>query len=219
MPTMLLIVLAIPITLIILSVIFRKQIRLKLLQMLHTKYSYEYVTQFKKYTNKSPFPYCFKDDILPYLRLINNKKKEILTIESAIPYKFENSDFGEIKEIVLKDQPKPDCFNIFRIGEAELRAYGFEENSFDTQLKTVFFFLGNSLVMGEYIMDSSNNIDNNKILATYISKDALEQIETKSKFLISCADNTSILYYDNGFTTTVRFVDLKNQQLMNIVNR
>lgn len=189
-----------------------------LLRIVHGKYSFEYVTQFKKYTNKSPFPYCFKDDILPYLRLTSNKNKKILTIETKKPCKFENSDFGEIKELVLKGRLKPDYFNIFRIGAAELRAYGYEEIRFNTQQKTVFFFLHNVLVMGEYIIDSSTKIDIVKVLGEYISKDDPERIEAQTKVLISCVNNTSILYHDNGFTTTIRFVDISNQKLMNIVN-
>lgn len=218
MPTIFIVVPAALIIIIIFCIIYRKQIRLKLLQLAHGKYSFEFVAQFKKYTNKSPFPYCFKDDILPYLRLINAKNKEIFTIESEIPCEFEDSNFGEIKELILKDRSHPDCFNIFRIEDAELRAYGYEENRYDAEYKTVFFFMHGMLAMGEYIFESSSKVDISKILGTYISTEGLEKVKSQSKFLISCANNTTILYYDNGFTTIIRFVDLNNKSLMKIIN-
>ena len=61
--------------------------------MKHGKYSYRFVKQFKKYANKSPFPYCFKDDILPYLRLSISKRDSAERLKSEHDILFENIPF------------------------------------------------------------------------------------------------------------------------------
>ena len=199
------------------GIIFRKQLKLKMIQIKHGRYSYEYVKQFKKYTNKSPFPYCFKDDILPYLRVANKKREIIKNFKSEKPCVFENTSFGKSKNEVLTGKADPDCFNIFKIKDAELRSYGYYKNQFGSEAKAVFFFFDKLFFMGEYIFENSRNIDKSVFLSDLISQNDLDQIQTLNQFYVSCRNNTSLFYYDNGFTITIRYSDLSNTNFREIM--
>ena len=199
------------------GIVFRKQLKLKIIQIKYGRYSYEFVKQFKKFTNKSPFPYCFKDDILPYLRLEQNIKVSVKNFKSGKPCVFESIPFGKFNYEVLAGKAYPECFNVFKIKNSELRSYGYYNNQFGSDAKAVFYFFDNIFFMGEYIFENSQNIDKSVFFKDLISQNDMEQIQILNQFIVLCENNTSIFYYDNGFTITIRYSDLSNTKFNEII--
>jgi len=200
----------------VLALIFRKFLKLLFLRIIFGKYSYEYVKQFKKYARKSPFPYCFKDDILPYLRLSRQRPESIKVFEIDKEIHFESIPFGLDEEKFFDNWKSPDCFNVFRINDMDLKAFGYLIDEFNLNTKAVFYFLDDIYTMGEYII---NNIKESDILN--VSKQILEKYEitpqkTLNRFFIE-SKNTSVYFYENGFSITIRFTDKTNDEFKVLV--
>ncbi|OQX75845.1 MAG: hypothetical protein B6D61_09710 [Bacteroidetes bacterium 4484_249] len=202
---------------ILLSVIFRKLIKLKLLQIKYGKYSYKYVSKFKKFTNKSPFPYCFKDDIMPYLRLMENKRENADIYFSEKNVLFEDTPLSIKANDLLKTRGEPDCFNIFKIKELELLAYGYRIEKFGTSTKAVFFFLKDEYVMGEYIIDDVSNVDINSVAEKILQNTGVSTENKSTLFYVDCKNKTSVFFYENGFSILIRYVNATIGQLNEIM--
>ena len=188
-----------------LAIIFRKQIKLYFIRMKHGKYSYQFVKQFKKYANKSPFPYCFKDDILPYLRLSISKRDTAEWLKSEDDILFENIPFLTPVQSIINHYGNPDCFNAFMLKGIELRVFGYNRILFGNQVKVAFYIVGNLFIMGEYIIDDLGGINLNEIAGQILN---LSKTETKNKtllFIIDDRQENSVLFYENGFSLLIRY--------------
>jgi hypothetical protein len=199
----------------LLSLIFRKFLKLNFTRLIYGKYSYEYVKLFKKYTRKSPFPYCFKDDILPYLRLSRNKPdvKLFMTDKDLL---FESVPFGIDDSQLLVAWKNPDCFNVFRINGVELKAYGYFIMEFDKKTKAVFYFLEDIFVMGEYIIEHVNEGDIARISAQLLQSFDISENRPYNRFFAENKE-TSVYFYENGFSVIVRFTDKLNKEFQELV--
>ncbi|MEZ5199505.1 MAG: hypothetical protein R2764_24910 [Bacteroidales bacterium] len=197
--------------LIILILVFRKPINLLIIRIRFGKFSYQFVKKFKKYANKSPYPYCFKDDIMPYLRLIVSKREVAEQFISEKEIHFENLDRSLTIDELIKKQGEPTCYNVFRIKNAELRAYGYTIHKFETNLKCVFFFLNGLFFMAEYLVDSIKEVDLNLVATSIFEQTEIKQTAPITNFVIDCKNNTSILFYENGFSLLIRYLDNNNQ--------
>ena len=196
---------------------FARQIRLALIGMRHGKYSYRYVRQFKKYANKSPFPYCFKDDIMPYLRLSGNKKENADLYTSEKKLCFEELPYHyPIKEIMNK-YGKLDCFNAFIIKGKELRAYGFKKSIFGARVNAIFFTIDDSFVMGEYIIDDLAAIDIRSFSKSIRSYYDVMSVNESLNYKIDGQENTSIYFYENGFSAIIRYSDNSNVSFQELI--
>lgn len=196
--------------------LFRKQVRLGLISIKHGKYSYKYVKQFKKYVNKSPFPYCFKDDIMPYLRLGNAKKdnvdhypSEMILFFEGIPY------YSSLKEIMEK-YGKPDCFNAFNIKNQELRAYGYNKSILGIPVKAVFFFIFESFVMGEYLIDDLTEGNIQSVSKSLMDKCGVIPRNDAMHYYID-GNETSVFFYENGFSGMIRYMNQANVTLHELI--
>ncbi len=200
-----------------LAIVFRKQIKLHFIRMKHGKYSYRFVKQFKKYANKSPFPYCFKDDILPYLRLSISKRDSAELLKSGHDILFENIPFLSPVQSIINHYGNPDCFNAFIVKGIELRVFGYNRILFGNQVKVAFFIVGNVLIMGEYIIDDLAGINLEEIAGQILN---LSKTETNNKtlhFIIDGKNENSILFYENGFSLLMRYQNQNDEILRNMM--
>ena len=188
-----------------LAIFFRKQITLYFIRLKHGKYSYQFVKQFKKYANKSPFPYCFKDDILPYLRLSISKRDSAERLKSEHEILFENIPFLTPVQSIINHYGNPNCFNAFIVKGIELRVFGYNRILFGNQIKVAFFIVGNVFIMGEYIIDDLAGINLEEIAGQILN---LSKTETNNKtlhFIIDGKNEKSVLFYENGFSLLIRY--------------
>jgi len=188
-----------------LAIFFRKQLKLYYIRMKHGKYSYQFVKQFKKYANKSPFPYCFKDDILPYLRLSISKRDSAERLKSEHDILFENIPFLTPVQSIINHYGNPNCFNAFIVKGIELRVFGYNRILFGNQVKVAFFIVENVFIMGEYIIDDLAGINLEEIAGQILN---LSKTETNNKtlhFIIDGKNENSVLFYENGFSLLIRY--------------
>jgi hypothetical protein len=201
----------------IILLFFSRQIKIWLISFRHGKYSYRYIQHFKKYANKSPYPYCFKDEILPYLQLSNFKKGNMDVYQSEKPLLFENIPYhlsvGEIKN----QYGRPDCFNAFIIKNKELRAYGYKKIFFGIEVKAVFFFTGDSFLMGEYIIEDLSVVDIVSFSRSIKIHYGVDADGETLLFKIVGKDDSSLFFYDNGFSVIVRYTYKSNVQFRELI--
>lgn len=212
------IVLVIVTLLIIYSIIFRKQLNLLIIRLRFGKFSYQFVSKFKKYANKSPFPYCFKDDIMPYLRLVKSKRENSPQFVSDRNVLFENLDYTLTIEELLKKQGDPSCFNVFRIKDVELKAFGYSIEKFETNVKAVFFFINEVYFMAEYLADNIKRINLDLITSQLFDQAGIKDKTINTNFIIDSKNNTTLLFYENGFSLLVRYLDKNNKEFTKIIN-
>jgi len=206
---------AVPVSVILL--IFQKQIRIALVRLKYGRYSYRYVNQFKKYANKSPFPYCFKDEIFSYLRLTSYKKAETVIYDSEKIILFEDVPTRLTFDAILRQYGKPDCFNAYQIQNKELRSWGYYKKLFGVEVQAVFFTLNENYVMGEYIIENSTAVDIDKFTAALKTKYGIVDTGQSSPFKIKGTETTSLLFYDNGFSALVRYYNMTDNGLMELI--
>ncbi len=202
---------------ILLSVIYYKQLKLHIIQVKYGKYSYAYIKQFKKFANKSPFPYCFKDDILPYLRLSLFKKDEVNIFASEKNLLFDGRKFHcQINEII-KDFGTPDCFNAFIIKGMELKAFGYSSEESGIRLNKIFFFTDNEFFMGEYHIDELNTYDSINIADKILEKFGIKEKNHATHFFVEDKNKNEILFYENGFSILIRFVNNSDAKFLELI--
>lgn len=206
------------ILIIILSIVFKKQLTLRIISIRYGKYSYPFVKKFKKFANKSPFPYCFKDDIMPYLRLVKSKKEKSAQYYSEKNVLFENLDYNLTIDELLKNQGEPTCFNIFQIKGSEIKAFGYTIEKFNVRVKAVFFFINGIYFMADYLADNIKELDLKKVAEFLFNQTDIKEYQFASSFVIDCNNHTSILFYENGFTLLVRYLNTNNKQFQEIIN-
>ncbi len=200
-----------------LLILFRKQIKLYFIRLKHGKFSYRFVKQFKKYANKSPFPYCFKDDILPYLRLSISRRDTAELLKSEHDILFENIPFLTPVESIINHYGNPDCFNVFMVKGIELRVFGYSRLLFGNEVKVAFFIVGNVFIMGEYIVDDLSGINLEEIAGHIVN---LAKTKTKNEtlhFMIDGQNDTSVLFYENGFSLLIRYQNRNDEILRNLM--
>jgi hypothetical protein len=204
--------------LIVFSVLmFPKQVKINLIRMKHGRYSYRYVKQFKKYANKSPFPYCFKDEIMPYLRLSSARRKNTLQLRSDMEILFEGTPYHTNLQDIIKRTEDPGCFNVFMIKNEELRAFGYQKQVFGCTVKAVYFFLGQTFVMGEYIIDDLSGVDIANIAKQLLIQTGTQTTDNLPNFIIDGENKTSVFFYENGFSLIIRYSDLSNDHFNELI--
>jgi len=196
---------------------FRKRIWITMIALQHGKYSYTYVKQFKKYANKSPFPYCFKDDIMPYLRLSMVKRDQAHHFESEKTLLFEDIPYNASLREIVKKYGKPDCFNTFKIKDNELYAYGYNKSVFNTPMKVVFFFIFESFVMGEYLIDDLQRVNIQELSKLFLHELGVISKNESLHYFIDGKNGTSVHFYENGFTAMVRYTNQTNDPVKELV--
>jgi len=201
----------------ILGISYRRAIRFKIIKLLHGKYSYDYVYNFKRLTNKSPYPYCIKDEILSYLQLAINKRSHAYHYTAGNTILFENLPFHTRLDKILKLYSEPDCFNAYLIKNFELKVFGFTKNNFNTSVNTVFYFFLNEMVMGEYIIASSKEITVESISRILLNREGVTSEKFSNHFFIDFEDKYSIYFYENGFYIIIRYIDWTNKLFFRLI--
>jgi hypothetical protein len=155
---------------------------------------------------------------MPYLRLTVSKREIAKQFISEKEIHFENLDRNLAIDELVKKQGEPTCYNIFRIKDAELRAYGYTIHKFETNLKCIFFFLNGVFFMAEYLVDNIKHLDLSLVAESIFEQTGIKQTAPTTSFVIDCKNNTSILFYENGFSLLIRYLDNNNQDFIEIIS-
>ena len=205
--------LGILILIIFLAYRFRKIIKLFAIRIAYGNYSYEYLNSYKRYFIKSPFQYCFRDDLVAHILFVLFKKEDVPTFRSHKDISFENTPFFINYKDFLKERGKPYCFNAFYIGqlEFEIKALGYQSMVAGSKAIIVFYFMNDVFFMGEYIFKNPKTN-----LKASIVDHFLEIREMKAdNFYIENTKNRIVHFLNTGFTIDIKYLNKEDQVIIN----
>ncbi|MEI7980857.1 MAG: hypothetical protein WCI71_04340 [Bacteroidota bacterium] len=122
-----------------------------------------------------------------------------------------NMDVGEIRFMspykqVRKIKGMPDCINVARMNNAKIKVVGYRENLYGTTLKSLYYFLNDHFVLGEYTISESLHLNPDPLL-NQLSAKYLKGITLKEDacYIIDPGGN-QINFENNGFSIWVRYL-------------
>ncbi len=212
--TMNILVYAVVILLIAVFIFFSyPKIKLFLIKTLYSKYSYRYLSTFKSFSNKSPFSYCIKDEviyhILPFLEIEKNAE----VYPSKHPISFGNIAFGTSYKKVIKEKKKPICFNAFRIMNYDFKIIGYKDVVLDMSTRILYYFVDNVFFMGEYVFKSPDDKKLEKILNAISEKYLAKPVKKSNRFYIEVNPVSKLFFRDNGFNILIAYANFEDEQV------
>jgi hypothetical protein len=210
-PQVLLILAGLLILSVVLLIWFYPLIHIVFTKVIFGKFSAKYIDIHKKYTGKSPYGYCIKDDFVNHIASFY-KINNIPVFESDKPVLFGQMPFGTTFKEVFKANPKPFCINSFRLEFFDLKMLGIRSEMFETEMKSYFYFINNILFMGEYTFKSPHDDKLNEV-AMIIRKKYLYGSQMDSlNFIIQGSNDVRLRFENTGFNLSVKYLDQSNQE-------
>lgn len=198
-----------------------RRINIWLIKTFYGKYSFRYVKYFKDHNMKGPFSPCLKDDFITHIVKFFDKPKNAREYKTNNNIKYSNVDFGTRYKKVKREKGNPDCFNVSKIlNDVELKIIGFRENMFNTNIKSVYYFLNGVFFLGEYMFSETarERIPEvaNVLCKKYTDKEAEEGVDN---FFIHDPHNTSIHFEDNGFNLSIKYFNTSNPAIHDLIEK
>lgn len=199
--------------LIILAYRFRKTLKLALVGGVYGKYSYEYLSTYKRFYIKSPFQYCIKDDFIAHIIYMLAKKENVPTFKSQHEIHFEKTPYFTRYRDFLKERGNPYCFNAFHFNQVgfEIKALGYKSTIAGSKAVLIFYFLNDSFFMGEYIFKKPKTDIKANIAGLFLETNDLEE----DNFYIENTKNRIIHFHNSGFTVDVKFLNREDEAVIN----
>lgn len=217
MPQTLLIILGIIVILIVVLIWFYPVFHILGAKLLFGKFSARYIEVHKKYTGKSPYGYCIKDDFVNHIASFYHKKVNYPVYRSQKPILYGKISYGaKFKEVFAANQ-KPFCVNSFRLDLFELKLLGYRSEMFDAEMKSYYFFIDNRLFMGEYTFKNPNE-EKLKEVAQIIHKKYIPGVAVDSmNFLIEGSNDAKLRFENTGFNLSLKYLDCSNQEINDLL--
>jgi hypothetical protein len=199
--------------LIVLGFRLRKAIILTFLKIIYGRYSYEFLSTYKRFFVRSPFQYCFRDDFIAHLLFVLSKKEEIPSYKSPKEIYFENTPYFINYKEFLKKKGTPYCFNafLFHQFDFEIKTLGYQENIAGSKAITLFYFMNDVFFMGEYIFKNPRTDIKSSLVNHFLGSTEV----TGDNFYIENTRNRIIHYQDTGFTVDIKYLNKEDESIIN----
>lgn len=199
--------------LLVLFIVFFKPIRLFLIKLFLTHYSFSYVRVFRKYFYKNPFVHCIKDSFEHRARHFHEHEKNSQFFTTKADISFNKIPFYTSFAKIKKIKQKPYCFNAYKLGKHYVKVIGYKESLAQLGCNVLFYFLDKKFFLGEYVFKDPTEKTVKNILTLlqdkYIDKKQdIVEIEN-SKFYITHDNGSRIFYRYNGFSVTISYINIK----------
>lgn len=195
--------------LVILLVFVRKRVfplfRLWFITLRYGKYSFEFLEFFKENDLRNPHNNCIKDEItlrfLPFFK----PAKNAVNYRTRTLIEFGDTAFMTMEKDLVKIKGTPECINIAKFNQSRVKVIGYHETLQGMKMKSLFYFIDNLLVMGEYLFTDLVKVKPAH-LSAIISAKYLENKELLADTIYLADPNGNILFYDyNGFSVCMRY--------------
>ena len=181
-------------------------VRLWYITLRYGRYSHEFLTFFKDNNLRSPFNGCIKDEIsmhpLVFYRRINDSQE--FRTNTAI-------DYGPIPYMtnyreILKKKGTPNCMKVSTVIENRFMVIGYNESLQGLKMKSMYFFLNDRFIMGEFLFSDLMRAKPSKLAGTLFSK-YLNSIQAeKDVFYITDVKGNQLNYENNGFSVSIKYL-------------
>jgi hypothetical protein len=171
------------------------------------RYSARYVRTVKKYTGKSPYPYCIKDDFINHIAGFFMQSEYLKQFETEQSISFVNTDYGQKFRAFLRRNPTPFCINSMRFEPFDLKVLGYRDTLFSLEMKKYFFFINGIFILGQ-ITFKNPKPENVKEIAAIIGKKYLNSADAlpPDNYRISDKQGNSLFCENNGFHLSLSYL-------------
>ena len=195
-----------------------KGIRLMTVRMSYGKYSFAYNELYRKlksqmHTEQTPFTKCIKN--LPQYNVneLLNKDSSCKNYKTNKNISFGSTPFLENFEKLKNESGRQFCYNIFKINLSDWKVLGYKEKKFDTNMKTLYYFINDKFFFGEYVFSDVQGLDVSAIANALLKKYNIENFKSEDRFYISDNSNNEIGFINNGITLTIKYLCRKDSDI------
>ena len=195
----------------------QKNFRLLLYKYLFGKYSYRYVSKFKKiYFMENPYPVCIQDDIRSHCQAFSTIQTEKPMSFTSTKISFGTFDFYT-KFGTIKKSNTPSCYNVYKLSDdITIKIIGFPTELMGSKIKECYFFINDIFFMGEYTFSDLSDLRNKKIIEMLASKYDISIQQTDQAFYIRDNQDSLVYYNNNGFTISLQYIN-RSQPFVTVV--
>jgi hypothetical protein len=210
-PSMLYLILAlVGLFLLVLLLVFTRAklfplIRLGYIHLVYGRYSYEFLEFFKDNNLRNPLNNCVKDEISMHFYTFYKAKRGALFFNTETKIEFGDFPFLMTYKKLCKLKGEPECINVSKFGGSRVKLVGYNETLQNLKMKSMFYFLGDLFVMGEYHFMDINKVRMSDIIVPLTLKYLKGQKTESDNFYITDLQGDKINYENNGFSITVRY--------------
>ena len=194
-----------------LLMLHKKRITLYLTRILFGNYSYQYVTRYKAYVLRSPYPPCISEDLMVrcfHFIDIGPKTKSYAT---KTPISFGSFSFFE-KFATIKNKTQPDYFNIYKLSDTTtVKIIGYKAEMLGDEIREIYYFMNDIFFMGEYSFSDGSEFTNKKLVEMLTSKYNINGVEKDREFYIKDTEESLIYFNNNGFSTSIQYINTKRE--------
>ena len=195
----------------------RKVIYLNLIRIIYGEFSFKYIMKFKKFTNKKPHAYCFKDDFYYHILAIKNAFSCKMLYKSNIVFSFDDFNFNkDFKQLIL-DKGQPDCFTMSSEKNIPLKVAGYKSRMFHSNEKTLYYFCNQNYLMGEYVFSSLAD-NTSKLIVETMKKEFKIDVKYSKNFTIVDPAGNYLYFTDTGFFLSIKYFNSKNKTVQSIMD-
>jgi len=212
MGLMLIVSVAVLAVLFLVAIIQYKLLILLFVRMVKGRYSFAYVAVFKYFFKKSPGSVAIKDDVINHVHFFFVDGCARLQTKKRIS--FSDVEFFSSKKQLRKKLGKPHYFTAFLMGEKIGEVYGYSDTLFGEDVRCLYFFVDNTLFLGEYSFGENSELD-----ASYVASGLQEKYTGKQTniegdcFLIEDHENRKLYFGDDGFSIRIIYFNAGNDAL------
>ena len=180
-------------------------IKLGYIRLVHGRYSFEFLEFFKKNNLRNPHSNCIKDEISMHFFTFYKPKRDALFFQTGTKIEFGDIPFLTSYKKLIKEKGEPVCINISRFNATKVKLVGFNESLQHIKMKSMFYFMEDRFVMGEYHFSDLNKIKTEDILVPLTAKYLRGEPIRADNFYITDQQGDKINYENNGFMIIVHY--------------
>jgi len=193
-------------------------IQLSALRIFYGQYSFEYLEFFKKNDLRNPLNNCIKDEITLHFSVFFRKFNNADTYHTDVPIEFKDIPFMTSYSRIVKQFGTPSCINIARFGTARVRVIGYSETFHQKKMKSLYYFIEDHFVMGEYIFSEHRRMDPGPVKEALSTKYLSGEHLPSDRIYIEDGKRHQLNFHDNGFYASVKYIYLGDSAIMEILN-
>jgi hypothetical protein len=201
----------------ILVVLFRKELALTFIRMIYGQFSFEFYHLYKRFYIRSPHQYCFRDEFIAHLQFVISKKNGLPCYKSVKDIYFESTPYFINYPDLLKKKGAPHCFNAFAFSDPDfiIKAIGYQAIISGSKAVLVFYFMNDSFFMGEYIFKNPKNDIKTSLMAHFIGNEDI----SSDNFYIENSKGCIIHFQDTGFSIDIKYLTIENQAVIETLDQ
>ncbi len=210
-PSMLYLILAlVGLFLLVLLLVFTRArllplIKLGYINLVYGRFSFEFLEFFKDNNLRNPHNNCIKDEISMHFYTFYKARRDALFFTTETKIEFGDIPFLMNYKKLIKVKGEPECINVSKFGNHRVKLVGFNETLQNLKMKSMFYFLGEVFVMGEYHFMDISKVRIADIISPLSGKYLKGQTIESDNFYITDPQGDKINYENNGFSITVRY--------------